>query len=137
MLNYEQAGVSIQKADALTELIRQEVKSDNIGMFAGLYEHAAFPEYFLVGCTDGVGTKIIPLIKRDKIETIAIDLIAMNLNDMVCTGARPLFFLDYFAVNSLDVDIAARFIKALKQELAKYNCTLLGGETAELGDLVT
>ena len=137
MLNYEQAGVSIQKADALTELIRQEVKSDNIGMFAGLYEHAAFPEYFLVGCTDGVGTKIIPLIKRDKIETIAIDLIAMNLNDMVCTGARPLFFLDYFAVNSLDVDVAARFIKALKQELAKYNCTLLGGETAELGDLVT
>ncbi|OGI03010.1 MAG: phosphoribosylformylglycinamidine cyclo-ligase [Candidatus Melainabacteria bacterium GWF2_37_15] len=137
MLNYEQAGVSIKKADALTELIRHEVNSENIGMFAGLYEHAAFPEYYLVGCTDGVGTKIIPLIKRDKIETIAIDLIAMNLNDMICTGARPLFFLDYFAVNKLDVEVAARFIKALKQELAKYNCTLLGGETAELSDLVT
>lgn len=136
MINYEQAGVSIQKADALTSLIRQDIKSDNIGMFAGLYEHAAFPDYFLVGCTDGVGTKIIPLIERDKIETIAIDLIAMNLNDMVCTGARPLFFLDYFAVNKLDVDVAARFIKALRQELAKYNCTLLGGETAELSDLV-
>ncbi len=137
MLNYEQAGVSIQKADALTELIKQDVKSENIGMFAGLYEHAAFPEYYLVGCTDGVGTKIIPLIEKDRIETIAIDLIAMNLNDMICTGARPLFFLDYFAVNRLDVEITARFVKALKQGLAKYNCTLLGGETAELNDLVT
>lgn len=137
MINYEKAGVSIQKADVLTELIKQDLKSDNIGMFAGLYEHAALPEYYLVGCTDGVGTKIIPLVERNKIETIAIDLIAMNLNDMVCTGARPLFFLDYFATHKLDVDVTARFIKALKQELAKYNCTLLGGETAELNDLVT
>jgi len=137
MLNYEQAGVSIEKADALTGLIKQDIKSENIGMFAGLYEHAVFPEHYLVGCTDGVGTKIIPLLERNKIETIAIDLIAMNLNDMVCTGARPLFFLDYFAVNKLDVEVAARFIKALKQELDKYNCALLGGETAELSDLVT
>lgn len=137
MLNYEQAGVSIQKADALTELIKQDVKSDNIGMFAGLYEHAAFPDYYLVGCTDGVGTKIIPLLERDKIETVAIDLIAMNLNDMVCTGARPMFFLDYFATHKLDVEVTARFVKALRSELAKYNCILLGGETAELNDLVT
>lgn len=137
MLNYEQAGVSIKKADALTELIKEDVKSENIGMFAGLYEHAAFPDYYLVGCTDGVGTKIIPLLERNKIETIAIDLIAMNLNDMVCTGARPLFFLDYFAVHELDVDVTARFVKELRNELAKYNCTLLGGETAELKDLVT
>lgn len=137
MLNYEQAGVSIQKAEALTELIRQDVKSDNIGMFAGVYEHPAFPEYALVACTDGVGTKIIPLLERDKIETIAIDLIAMSLNDMICVGARPLFFLDYFATQKLDVEVTSRFIKALRQELSKYNCTLLGGETAELNDLVT
>ena len=137
MLDYEQAGVSIKKADALTEIIKKDVKSDNIGMFAGLYEHPAFPEYYLVACTDGVGTKIIPLLTNNKIETAAIDLIAMNLNDMICTGAQPLFFLDYFATHSLDVEVTSRFLKALKNELAKYNCTLLGGETAELGDLVT
>ena len=137
MFDYEQAGVSIQKADILTEIIKKDVKSDNIGMFAGLFEHPAFPEYYLVGCADGVGTKIIPLLEKNKIETIAIDLIAMNLNDMICTGAKPLFFLDYFATHKLDVEITTRFIKALKQELEKYNCVLLGGETAELNDLVT
>lgn len=137
MLDYEKAGVSIKKADLLTELIKEDVKSDNIGMFAGVYEHPAIPEYNLVGCTDGVGTKIIPLIAHNKVETAAVDLIAMNLNDMVCVGARPLFFLDYFATNSLDVEVTSRFVKALRSELAKYNCTLLGGETAELGDLVT
>lgn len=137
MLNYEQSGVSIKKADLLTEILKKDIKSENIGMFAGLYENPAFPEYYLAACTDGVGTKIIPLIKYDKIETAAIDLIAMNLNDMACVGAAPMFFLDYFAVNKLDVEIASRFIKALKHELEEYNCSLLGGETAELSDLVT
>ncbi len=136
MLDYEQAGVSIKKADELTELIKKDVNSENIGMFAGLYEHPVLPEYYLAACTDGIGTKIIPLLKADKIETAAIDLIAMNLNDIICTGAKPLFFLDYFATHKLDVEVTSRFIKALKEELAKYNCTLLGGETAELGDLV-
>lgn len=135
-LNYEQAGVSIKKADMLTALIQKEVKNENIGMFAGIYEHPVLPDHNLVGCTDGVGTKIIPLIKYDLIETAAIDLIAMNLNDMICLGASPLFFLDYFATHSLDVEVTSRFIKALKRELSKYNCTLLGGETAELSDLV-
>ena len=136
-INYEQAGVSIAKADTLTALIQKEVKSENIGMFAGIYEHPVLPDYYLVGCTDGVGTKIIPLIKYDLIETVAIDLIAMNLNDMICLGAAPLFFLDYFATHSLDLEITSRFIRTLENELSKYNCTLIGGETAELNDLVT
>lgn len=136
MLDYEQAGVSIKKADILTEILRKDLKNENIGMFAGLYENPAFPEYYLVGCADGVGTKIIPLLAKNKIETIAIDLIAMNLNDMICVGAKPLFFLDYFATHKLDIEVTAKFIKALKQELSKYNCALLGGETAEMGDLV-
>ncbi len=136
-MDYEQAGVSIAKADALTALIQKEVKSENIGMFAGIYEHPVLPDYYLVGCTDGVGTKIIPLIKYELIETAAVDLIAMSLNDMICLGAAPLFFLDYFATHSLDVEVTSRFVKALKDELGKYNCTLLGGETAELNDLVT
>lgn len=135
-MNYEQAGVSIAKADALTALIQKEVKSENIGMFAGIYEHPVLPDYYLVGCTDGVGTKIIPLIKYDLIETAAVDLIAMSLNDMICLGAAPLFFLDYFATHTLDVEVTSRFVKALKNKLSEFNCTLLGGETAELKDLV-
>lgn len=135
-INYEDAGVSINAGNMLTEILNKEIKSDNIGNFAGIYEHPYIPDYFLVGCTDGVGTKVIPLIKRRLIETIAIDLIAMNLNDLICTGAKPLFFLDYFATNKLDVDITSKFVIALKNELAKYNCTLLGGETAELGSLI-
>ncbi|OGH98675.1 MAG: phosphoribosylformylglycinamidine cyclo-ligase [Candidatus Melainabacteria bacterium GWF2_32_7] len=136
MLNYKQSGVDIDKADALTEIIRKTVASDNIGMFAGLYEHPFIPEYYLVACTDGVGTKVIPLIERGLIDTIAVDLVAMNLNDMICTGAMPMFFLDYFATSALDVDITAKFITALKNVLSKYNCMLLGGETAELNDLI-
>ncbi|EKE04119.1 MAG: Phosphoribosylformylglycinamidine cyclo-ligase, chloroplastic/mitochondrial [uncultured bacterium] len=137
MLNYKQSGVDIDKADALTAIIKKTVASDNIGMFAGLYEHPFIPEYYLCACTDGVGTKVIPLMERGLIDTIAVDLIAMNLNDMICTGAKPMFFLDYFATSVLDIDIAARFIQALKNILSKYNCMLLGGETAELNGLIT
>lgn len=133
---YQDAGVSIDASNMLTSILNKEIKSDNIGNFAGLYEHPYIPEYFLAGCTDGVGTKVIPLAKRGYLKTIAIDLIAMNLNDLICTGAKPLFFLDYFATNKLDVEISSKFVIALRDELSKYNCTLLGGETAELGSLI-
>jgi len=136
MISYKDSGVSIENGDLLTEIIRNDAKTDNIGNFAGLYEHPYIPEYFLASCTDGVGTKVIPLIERKAYETIAKDLIAMNLNDLICTGARPMFFLDYLATNSLDIDAASKFVLALRKELEKYGCTLLGGETAELGDLV-
>lgn len=135
-ITYEDSGVSIQAGNILTEILNREIKSDNIGNFAGLYEHPYIPEYYLAGCTDGVGTKVIPLAKRGLVETIATDLIAMNLNDLICTGAKPMFFLDYFATNKLDVEITSKFVLALRSELAKYNCTLLGGETAELGNLI-
>ena len=135
-ITYEDSGVSIQAGNMLTEILNREIKSDNIGNFAGLYEHPYIPEYYLAGCTDGVGTKVIPLAKRGLVETIATDLIAMNLNDLICTGAKPMFFLDYFATNKLDVEITSKFVLALRSELAKYNCTLLGGETAELGSLI-
>ncbi len=101
-------------------------------MFAGIYEHPVLPDHYLVGCTDGIGTKIIPLIKYDLIETAAVDLIAMSLNDMICVGATPLFFLDYFATHSLDVETTSRFVKALKEELSKYNCTLLGRRNSRI-----
>jgi phosphoribosylformylglycinamidine cyclo-ligase len=136
-MDYKKSGVNIDNANILTKIIQDTVQSDNIGMFAGIYNHPYIPEYSLVGCTDGVGTKVIPLLERNLIETIAIDLVAMNVNDLICVGASPMFFLDYFATNSLDVEVTSRFIKALKNVLSEYNCTLLGGETAELKDLVT
>lgn len=135
-ISYEDSGVSIKAGNMLTEILNREIKSDNIGNFAGLYEHPYIPEYYLAGCTDGVGTKVIPLAKRGLVETIATDLIAMNLNDLICTGAKPMFFLDYFATNKLDVETTSKFVLALRNELAKYGCTLLGGETAELGSLI-
>ena len=99
-MDYKESGVDINKADKLTEMIRGTVLSDNIGMFAGIYEHPYIPEYALVACTDGVGTKVIPLIERGLIETIAIDLVAMNLNDMICVGAQAYVFSGLFC-NSL------------------------------------
>jgi phosphoribosylaminoimidazole synthetase len=135
-MNYEQAGVSVKKADALTEIIKKTVKTDNIGMFAGIVTHPALPDHYLVACTDGVGSKIIPLLERKQLETIAIDLVAMNLNDMICCGARPLFFLDYIATPSLDVPLTSQFIKHLHEVLDRYNCLLAGGETAELPDII-
>jgi phosphoribosylformylglycinamidine cyclo-ligase len=135
-LDYKSSGVNLVNADKLTELIAKSISNKNIGMFAGLYEHPVFNEYYLVGCCDGVGTKIIPLLEYGMTETIAQDLIAMNLNDLICLGAKPLFFLDYIAANKIDVALLAEFIDFLKKKLQTYNCILLGGETAELGDLV-
>ena len=135
--SYSNAGVSIDSANILNGILKKEFNADNLGNnFAGLYEHPYIPEYFLVACTDGIGTKLIPLAKRGLVETIANDLIAMNLNDLICVGAKPMFFLDYFATNKLDVELTSKFIIALRAELQKYNCSLLGGETSELGSLI-
>lgn len=137
MITYKMSGVDIEKADTLTEIIKNTVNSDNIGMFAGLYKHNILPDYYFAAATDGIGSKIIPLTDYNMPECIAKDLIAMNLNDLICSGASPLFFLDYIATNKLNVDFTAQVIKAIKTELAKYNTTLLGGETSELKDLIS
>lgn len=133
---YRDSGVNITSANMLTGILKREFNHSDFGSFAGLYEHPYIPEYFLVACTDGVGTKVIPLAKRGLVETIAKDLIAMNLNDLICVGAKPMFFLDYIATNNLDVELTSKLIIALKNELSKYNCSLLGGETSELGSLI-
>lgn len=136
-MDYKKSGVNIENANLLTSLIKSTVSSDNIGMFAGIYDCPLIPEYYLAACTDGVGTKVIPLLEKGMIETIAVDLIAMSLNDLICIGASPLFFLDYFATDTLDVELTAKFVKSLKNKLGEYGCTLLGGETAELKGLIT
>lgn len=133
---YLESGVDIKKADELTSVIKNMVKTSRIGNFAGIFEHPVFDDYYLAACTDGIGTKIIPLIEKKDTKTIANDLFAMNLNDLICVGAKPLFFLDYIALNRLDTDFVSMFLKDLNLILQKYSCTLLGGETSELGNLI-
>lgn len=137
MYNYKNTGVDIDKADEIIKNISSKFNLDNLKNFAGVYcNNELFRGYNLISCTDGIGSKIIPLIEKNDSYTIASDLCAMNLNDLVTLGAKALFFLDYIAVNKIEGDIVQKTIENLKIILSKYNCALLGGEISELPDLI-
>ncbi|PKI73699.1 hypothetical protein CRG98_005940 [Punica granatum] len=128
-LSYKKAGVDI---DAGSELVRRIAKmAPGIGGFGGLFP---FGDSYLVAGTDGVGTKLKLAFETGLHETIGIDLVAMSVNDIVTSGAKPLFFLDYFATSSLDVDLAEKVIKGIVDGCEQSGCVLLGGETAEMPD---
>lgn len=128
-LTYKDAGVDI---DAGSELVRRIVNmAPGIGGFGGLYP---LGDSYLVAGTDGVGTKLKLAFETGIHETIGIDLVAMSVNDIVTSGAKPLFFLDYFATSHLDVDLAEKVIKGIVDGCQQSDCTLLGGETAEMPD---
>ena len=137
---YKSAGVDIDAGNELIEKIKAEVASTqnvnvlgNIGGFAGMYEIGKeFEEPILVACTDGVGTKVSLAMEYNYIDGIGQDLVAMCVNDLIVTGAKPLFFLDYYAASKLDVDHAARIIKSIAEACKNSGCALLGGETAEM-----
>ncbi|CAO2812757.1 unnamed protein product [Amaranthus hypochondriacus] len=124
---YKDAGVDI---DAGSELVKRIAKmAPGIGGFGGLYP---FGDSYLVAGTDGVGTKLKLAFETGIHETIGIDLVAMSVNDIVTSGAKPLFFLDYFATSRLDVDLAERVIRGIINGCRQSDCVLLGGETAEM-----
>ncbi|XP_010544984.1 PREDICTED: phosphoribosylformylglycinamidine cyclo-ligase, chloroplastic [Tarenaya hassleriana] len=128
-LTYKDAGVDI---DAGTELVRRIAKmAPGIGGFGGLYP---LGDSYLVAGTDGVGTKLKLAFETGIHDTIGIDLVAMSVNDIVTSGAKPLFFLDYFATSRLDVDLAEKVIKGIVDGCRQSECALLGGETAEMPD---
>ncbi|KAL5774464.1 hypothetical protein ACOSP7_012021 [Xanthoceras sorbifolium] len=128
-LTYKDAGVDI---DAGSELVRRIAKmAPGIGGFGGLFP---LGDSYLVAGTDGVGTKLKLAFETGIHDTIGIDLVAMSVNDIVTSGAKPLFFLDYFATSRLDVDLAEKVIKGIVDGCQQSECALLGGETAEMPD---
>lgn len=137
MITYKSAGVSIDAGDELVRRIKKIVSSSQsrsaIGGFSGLFPlPKKYGNICLAGCCDGVGTKLKLAFLLNKHDTIGIDLVAMNVNDLICSGAKPLFFLDYFACGKLDLNIAEKVIRGIQNGCKESNCVLLGGETAEM-----
>jgi phosphoribosylformylglycinamidine cyclo-ligase len=139
-LTYRDAGVDIDAGDALVERIKPMARATHtrdvlgaIGGFAGAHLiPSGMREPVLISGTDGVGTKLKVAFAADRHDTVGIDLVAMSVNDVLTTGARPLFFLDYFATGALDVPRAAKVIEGIAEGCRQAGCALLGGETAEL-----
>src|SRR6476660_7991606 len=139
-ISYREAAVDIDAGDDLLELIKPfaqatripEVLAD-VGGFAGLCAvPGGIEEPVLVSGTDGVGTKLKVAFLTGVHDTIGFDLVGMCVNDVVTTGARPLFFLDYFATGKLDVRVAEQVVGGIAAACKEVGCALVGGETAEL-----
>jgi len=138
---YTEAGVDIDKANELVKKIGPVVASTfrkgvitEIGGFAGLFslDTSDFRQPVLVSSTDGVGTKLKLAFMTGIHDTIGIDLVAMSVNDLVVTGAAPLFFLDYFATGKLDSEVTEDVIRGIARGCIYAECSLIGGETAEM-----
>ncbi len=146
-LDYKKSGVDVDQGDALVDwLVDSQNQSANqgspwksrvvegIGGFASLFD-IQFPEIknpLLVTCTDGVGTKVKLAVQYDRYDEVAQDCVAMCVNDLICTGGRPLLFLDYYATGKLDLQKAKKFVAGLRKACVLGDCALVGGETAEM-----
>ncbi|MCX6564450.1 MAG: phosphoribosylformylglycinamidine cyclo-ligase [Candidatus Aminicenantes bacterium] len=143
-MTYKQAGVNIDEADDFIKMIKPMVKSTarpgilgGIVGFSGLFQPRlkGMRNPVLVSSTDGVGTKLMLADLLKKYDTVGIDLVAMSADDVIVTGAEPLFFLDYIACGRLDKAMLAQVMKGIVKGCREANCALLGGETAELPGL--
>ncbi|MBM6859718.1 phosphoribosylformylglycinamidine cyclo-ligase, partial [Clostridium saudiense] len=140
MLTYKDAGVNIEEGYKSVKLIQNYAKEtiskyvlNGLGSFGGMIE---IPEGYkrpvLVSGTDGVGTKLDIACKKRKYDTVGIDCVAMCVNDILCHGARPLYFLDYIACGKLEAEVAADLVKGVSEGCLQSACALIGGETAEM-----
>jgi len=142
MLTYKQSGVDIDEGNRAVDLIKGKIKStyDNnvigdLGNFSGLYSLKDFltmKEPVLLSSTDGVGTKLKLAQMMDKHDTVGIDLVAMCVNDLICQGAKPLFFLDYIATGKLVAEQVEQIVGGIADGCKMAGCALIGGETAEM-----
>ena len=141
MTDYRQAGVDIEAGEEVVRRIRPLAKSTfrpevlgDIGAFGGLFRLGAerYVDPVLVSGTDGVGTKLKLAFLMDRHDTVGIDLVAMCVNDIIVSGAEPLFFLDYLAVGELVVSKAEAIVQGIADGCRQAGCSLIGGETAEL-----
>ena len=140
-ITYAEAGVDIDAGNALVERIKPAARRTRragvmagLGGFGGLFDlrAAGYADPVLVAATDGVGTKLRIAIDTGHVDGVGVDLVAMCVNDLVCQGAEPLFFLDYFATGKLDLDQATRIIEGIARGCEDTGCALIGGETAEM-----
>jgi phosphoribosylformylglycinamidine cyclo-ligase len=138
-LTYRDAGVDIDAGDRLVELIRPLAAStarpevlDGVGGFAGVIHYPGDPNRLLAASTDGVGTKVLLAAETGRLSGVGHDLVAMCVNDLICVGARPLLFLDYYATGKLAPEKAAEVIASIASGCREAGCVLLGGETAEM-----
>ncbi|MFV0409038.1 MAG: phosphoribosylformylglycinamidine cyclo-ligase [Paracoccus sp. (in: a-proteobacteria)] len=140
-LTYADAGVDIDAGNELVERIKPAAAATQrpgtmagLGGFGALFDvkAAGYSDPVLVAATDGVGTKLRIGIDTGELDGLGIDLVAMCVNDLVCQGAEPLFFLDYFATGKLSVDEGARVVGGIAEGCRRSNCALIGGETAEM-----
>lgn len=136
-MDYKEAGVDIEKGDEFVEKIKDKVKKtygsrvlEGVGGFACLYDLG--DERVLAAGTDGVGTKLMLAQKLNIHNTVGIDLVAMCTNDVLCTGAKPLFFMDYLATGKLDVGTATSIVDGVVEGCLQSKAALIGGETAEM-----
>lgn len=138
---YGASGVDVEKGDAFVEWIQKGDRGPHadkivsgVGGFAALFR-ADFKNYerpLIVSSTDGVGTKVVLAANHNRLEHVGQDLVAMCVNDLVTSGADPLFFLDYYAVGKLDLDQAKTFLSGVRRACHESGCALIGGETAEM-----
>ncbi len=138
-LSYKDSGVdkeegykTVDKIKSLSKKTYTDSVLSGIGSFAALYELKNYKNPILVSGTDGVGTKLEIAFKLKKYDTVGIDCVAMCVNDILCHGAKPLFFLDYMACGKLDNDEAASLVSGIAEGCILSGCSLIGGETAEM-----
>jgi phosphoribosylformylglycinamidine cyclo-ligase len=142
--SYRAAGVDLEAASQAKDLFKQHVRStfgshvlSDIGSFGSLFELQGYENPVLVASTDGVGTKIKLAFWLDRYDTIGHDVVNQSVNDILANGARPLFFLDYIAVDKLDPYTSEKIVKGIAEACRKVNCALIGGEIAQMPGVYT